>query len=79
MTTSATVSVEDYLNSPEYKHCEYLDGVINDKDPFVGRVPSVSNVHGIVGGLRFAVPGAAIYLDLALFFRPVRRGEPSTW
>jgi Uma2 family endonuclease len=48
MTTTATVSVEEYLNSPEYKYCEYLDGVIKDKYPVVGGAPLVSNVHGAV-------------------------------
>ena len=51
MTTAATVSVEEYLKNPEYKYCEYLDGVIRDKYPAVGGVPLVSNVHGVVVAL----------------------------
>jgi Uma2 family endonuclease len=46
MATTATVTVEEYLSSPQYKHCEYLDGVIQDKYPVVDGVPLVNNVHG---------------------------------
>lgn len=51
MTTAATVFVEEYLTNPEYKYCEYLDGMIRDKYPVVGGVPLVSNVHAALVSL----------------------------
>ena len=51
MATTAMVTVEEYLRNPEYKYCEYLDGIIKDKYPTVEGVPLVSNVHGALVGL----------------------------